>query len=62
MPFQVAIDGKNIADKQARKNAIETILSKSDTQGLQMLAEFLENPKAINAFKENFSFLKSFVK
>jgi hypothetical protein len=61
MPFHVAIDGKNIADKQNRKNATETILSKTDTQGLQMFADFLENPKALKAFKDNYGFLKSFV-
>ncbi|AUC13685.1 hypothetical protein BTO06_04045 [Tenacibaculum sp. SZ-18] len=61
MPFQIEIDGKNIADKHNRKKAIETILSKTDTEGLQMFANFLENPKALGAFKENYSFLKSFV-
>lgn len=61
MGFTVKIEGKNVVDRQNKKDAIETILAKTDTEGLTMFANFLENPKALSAFKENYNFIKTFV-
>lgn len=61
MQFNIQINGANMADKYARKEAIENILIKADTEALQMLSELLEKPNAVNSFKNNFGMLKTFI-
>ena len=60
MEFNIEVNGSNIPDKIKRKECLVN-LSKSDTETLVLLNDFLKVPGAAKAFKENASFLKNMI-